>query len=87
MSNQLQTATITEEQVVAYLQNNPSFFHNQDELLTQLQIPHSRGTSVSLVERQVALLRERGLDCAKFAFLRFERRINQHQTATLPWRK
>lgn len=63
MSNQLQTAAaITEEQVVAYLQDNPSFFQQQDELLTQLRIPHSRGSSVSLVERQVAVLRERNVE-------------------------
>lgn len=60
MSNQLQSlSAVTEEQVVAYLQNNPAFFLTQDELLAQLRIPHSGGTSVSLVERQVAVLRER----------------------------
>lgn len=63
MSNQQQSDTgITEEQVVAYLKENPAFFLDQDELLTQIRIPHRRGSSISLVERQVELLRERNLD-------------------------
>lgn len=63
MSNQQQPAsTISAEQVVEYLQNNPRFFLTQDELLTQLRIPHVRGTAVSLVERQLAVLRERNAD-------------------------
>ena len=34
----------------------------RDELLLDLTLPHKRGDSISLVERQVALLRERALD-------------------------
>lgn len=63
MSKQQQPATtISAEQVVEYLQNNPDFFLTQDELLTQLRIPHVRGTTISLVERQLAVLRERNGD-------------------------
>lgn len=63
MSNQQPpVAAITAEQVVSYLENNPDFFIEQDDLLAQLRIPHMRGSSISLVERQVAVLRERNLE-------------------------
>ncbi len=48
--------------VADYLRRHPEFFLQQDELLAELRIPHSRGSSISLVERQLAVLRERSLD-------------------------
>ncbi|MFB0963497.1 MAG: DUF484 family protein [Pseudomonas sp.] len=62
MSDSQQPVALTDEQVVAYLKDNPRFFIDQDDLLTQLRIPHLRGSSISLVERQVAVLRERNID-------------------------
>lgn len=62
MSNSQQPVVLTEEQVVAYLKDNPAFFIDQDDLLAQLRIPHMRGSTISLVERQVAVLRERNID-------------------------
>ncbi len=53
---------LTAEQVAAYLNNHPDFFVDQDDLLAQLHIPHVRGSSISLVERQVSILRERNND-------------------------
>lgn len=44
--------------VADFLRNNPQFFNEHPELLTQLQIPHPSGDAVSLVERQMSLLRE-----------------------------
>jgi uncharacterized protein YigA (DUF484 family) len=51
----------TEEETVAhYLQQNPEFFENHLPLLARLRLPHARGSStISLVERQVEVLRER----------------------------
>jgi uncharacterized protein len=51
----------TEEDTVAhYLQQNPEFFENHLPLLARLRLPHARGGStISLVERQVEVLRER----------------------------
>ncbi len=51
----------TEEDSVAhYLQQNPEFFENHLPLLARLRLPHARGSStISLVERQVEVLRER----------------------------
>ena len=44
-----------------YLQTNPDFFERNSQLLTKLRLPHVRdvGATVSLVERQVEVLRER----------------------------
>ena len=52
---------LTPEQVAQYLRQHPDFFVHRDDLLLKLTIPHQRGDSISLVERQVALLRERSL--------------------------
>jgi uncharacterized protein len=48
-----------EESVARYLQHNPDFFERHQPLLTRLRLPHARGGStVSLIERQVEVLRE-----------------------------
>lgn len=62
MSSPQHRVAVTEEQVAAYLKDNPAFFIDQDDLLAQLRIPHMRGTTISLVERQVAVLRERNIE-------------------------
>ena len=49
-------------QVADFLRDNPDFFIGRDELLLELTLPHQRGTTISLVERQIALLRERVLN-------------------------
>ena len=49
-------------QVAEYLRQHPAFFVEHDELLPELLIPHQSGQAVSLVERQVKLLRERNID-------------------------
>jgi uncharacterized protein YigA (DUF484 family) len=49
-----------EESIAAYLQHNPDFFERHQALLTRLRIPHARGGStISLVERQIEVLREK----------------------------
>lgn len=53
---------LTAEQVAAYLAAHPGFFQDQDELLTQMRIPHERGSAISLVERQMVVLRERNTE-------------------------
>lgn len=54
--------TVQAEQVAAFLRANPAFFVEHEELLSELRIPHQRGTTVSLVEHQVKLLRERNIE-------------------------
>lgn len=50
------------EQVAAYLQQHPDFFVARQDLLGDLFLPHESGPAVSLVERQVSVLRERNMD-------------------------
>ena len=47
------------EEVADFLRKNPEFFNNHSELLASLEVPHARsGSAISLVERQVQVLRE-----------------------------
>ena len=49
-----------EESIAAYLQHNPDFFERHLTLLARLRLPHVRGGStISLVERQIEVLREK----------------------------
>ncbi|HEY6516683.1 MAG TPA: DUF484 family protein [Steroidobacteraceae bacterium] len=49
-----------EDGIAAYLQHNPDFFERHQALLLRLRVPHARGGStISLVERQIEVLRER----------------------------
>ncbi|HKT72371.1 MAG TPA: DUF484 family protein [Steroidobacteraceae bacterium] len=49
-----------EESIAAYLQHHPDFFERHHALLARLRLPHARGGStISLVERQIEVLREK----------------------------
>ncbi|MCS3837991.1 hypothetical protein HNR03_002598 [Pseudomonas sp. JAI111] len=48
--------------VAAYLEAHPDFFVEHEELLPALRIPHQRGDTVSLVERQMKILRDRNIE-------------------------
>lgn len=49
---------LTDEAVIAYLKRYPQFFVQHEAVLTMLEIPHTRGNAVSLVERQLVVLRD-----------------------------
>lgn len=49
----------SEAQVIEYLRQHPDFFQHHGELLGELRLPHESGSAVSLVERQLSVLRER----------------------------
>jgi uncharacterized protein YigA (DUF484 family) len=52
--------SIPEDAVADFLQQNPEFFERHAPLLAKLKLPHGRGTAtVSLVERQVLVLRDK----------------------------
>jgi len=56
----LPTGTIDEESIARYLQLNPDFFERHQAILVRMRLPHARSAStISLVERQVEVLRER----------------------------
>lgn len=51
---------LSEEAIASYLQSNPDFFERHALLLAKLKLPHARGAAtVSLVERQVLVLRDK----------------------------
>jgi len=51
---------IPEDAIADYLQQNPDFFERHAPVLAKLKLPHGRGAAtVSLVERQVLVLREK----------------------------
>lgn len=52
---------LSEDAVHDYLEANPDFFEHHGELLSSLRIPHVSGAAVSLVERQVSVLRQKDL--------------------------
>lgn len=51
-----------EAEIISYLAENPSFFSRHPEALEALELPHESGKAVSLIERQVSVLRERNLE-------------------------
>lgn len=53
---------ISPELIAKYLREHPDFFLNHPDLLTELTLPHESGSAVSLVEKQVAILRERNVE-------------------------
>ena len=46
-------------QIRDYLSQNPDFFVENSDLLTELALPHGQQGAISLVEKQVSMLRER----------------------------
>lgn len=55
----IETSAADETTVAAYLDAHPDFFLRHEALLESLTLPHAAGGAVSLVERQLVLLRAR----------------------------
>ena len=56
----LAAADSEEESIAVYLQHHPEFFERHQGVLARLKLPHARGGSTnSLVERQIEVLREK----------------------------
>ena len=53
--------SISEQTVKDYLQQHPDFFERNGALLSSMSVPHRSGEAVSLVERQVSVLRQKEL--------------------------
>lgn len=56
------SVAIDAEEVAAYLKANPDFFSDRDALLADMTVPHESGKAVSLLERQVKILRDRSIE-------------------------
>jgi uncharacterized protein YigA (DUF484 family) len=50
-------ADLTEAQVARYLSEHPDFFLRNPSILREIQIPHESGKAVSLIEKQLEMLR------------------------------
>lgn len=53
---------VSSTDVAEYLKNHKDFFLQHQDLLGELDLPHDSGGAVSLVERQVSVLRDRNMD-------------------------
>lgn len=53
---------MTAAQVSDFLAENPDFFDQYPDILESLQLPHDSGKAVSLIERQISVLRERNIE-------------------------
>lgn len=53
------SAALSDDQVLAYLKAHPDFLATHPELLETMELQHAAGSAVSLIERQVEVLRGR----------------------------
>lgn len=51
--------SLDDESVANFLMEHPDFFATHEDLLLGLRIPHKSGQAISLLERQVSLLRRK----------------------------
>jgi len=56
---------LSEQAVHDYLTAHPDFFENHAPLLNSLNLPHAAGGAVSLVERQISVLRQKDMKLEK----------------------
>lgn len=52
---------LSENAICDYLEAHLDFFENHKTVLSRMQLPHASGGTVSLVERQISLLRQKDL--------------------------
>lgn len=62
LTRQVEYPDATEESIADYLRSHPDFFERHLNVLAALKLPHrTSGAAISLVERQVDVLRQRNL--------------------------
>lgn len=78
MSSQDHKAVDTEfeHDMVRYLRDHPAFFENHQDILAGMVLTHEAGSAVSLIERQVQVLREQKEDLKR----KLQSLINTAQT-------
>ena len=52
---------VNEQEILDYLRKHPDFFQRHVTALSELTLPHESGGTVSLVERQIDILRDRNV--------------------------
>ncbi len=60
--SEIEVPELSSKAVHDYLQSHPEFFSQHPDLLAELKLPHASGMAVSLIERQVSVLRERNTE-------------------------
>lgn len=58
MSASQQASGVSEQDILHFLQQHPDFFESNPQLLADVTLQHASGKAVSLIERQVAVLRD-----------------------------
>lgn len=53
---------VQEPDIAAYLRTHPDFFLNHTSLLADIRVPHQTAGAISLIERQVTVLRDQNQD-------------------------
>ena len=56
---------LSDKEVASYLLANPEFFVNRDSLLLKIQVPHKNKGTISLVEKQLDVIRDRQKEARK----------------------
>jgi uncharacterized protein YigA (DUF484 family) len=56
---------VSEQEILDFLRKNPDFFQRHEAALYDLSLPHESGSAVSLVEKQIDILRERNVAMRK----------------------
>lgn len=70
--------TLSDEDIAGWLRSHPDFFQRNSELLATLRVPHPAGGAVSLIERQIDVLREKNQSAdARFSELVSIARANE----------
>lgn len=86
----VEIAEVDEASVASYLAATPEFFDRNAQLLAKIRLPDTRGggTTVSLLERQVEVLRERNrqLEHKVKEFVEVARETTRSAPACCPWR-
>lgn len=62
ISTEREQQLANELQLISLLRDNPDVLQRHPELLASLDVPHKAGSAVSLIERQVTVLRQQGED-------------------------
>ena len=55
----------SDQSVLDFLRQSPDFFLRHPSALSELSLPHESGEAVSLIERQIDILRERNVTMRK----------------------
>lgn len=62
MTEKLNSTTLSDDDVLRFLKQNPHFLEDHPNLLKKLHLKHDSGEAISLIERQNMILRKENID-------------------------